>query len=90
MSLLAALLGATLIFVSGNDASGLLAKHTQFAGWQAGDPSVPGWNASGTRTNGHAADTFAEKRTGIVYRDTLTTAGGRVSIQMGFTGTMFW
>ncbi len=90
MNLLAALLGATLISVSGNDASLLLAKHTQYVGWQAGDPSVQGWNASGTRTNGQVTDTFAEKRSGVAYRDTLTAAGGRVSIQMGFTGTMIW
>lgn len=90
MTLLAALLGATLISVSGNDASGLLAKHTQYVGWQAGDPSVQGWNASGTRTNGHATDTFAEKRSGIAYRDTLTAAAGRVGMQTGFTGTMVW
>ena len=90
MTVLAALLGAALISVLGNDASVLLAKHTQYVGWQAGDPSVQGWNASGMRTNGHANDTFAEKRSGIAYRDTLTAAGGRVSIQMGFTGTMLW
>ncbi len=90
MTLLAALLGAVLISVSGNDASVLLAKHTQYVGWQAGDPGLQGWSASGTRTNGHALDTFAEKRSGIAYRDTLTAAGGRVSMQMGFTGTMVW
>jgi hypothetical protein len=90
MTLLTALLGAALISASGNDASGLLAKHAQYAGWQTGDPSVQGWNVSGTRTNGHASDTFAEKRSGIAYRDTLTAAGGRVSIESGFTGTMFW
>jgi hypothetical protein len=90
MSLLAVLLGAVFISVSGNDASVLLAKHAQYVGWHAGDPSVQGWTAAGTRTNGHALDTFAEKRSGIAYRDTLTAAGGRVSEQMGFTGTMLW
>lgn len=90
MILLAALFGATLVSVSGSDASALLAKHAQYAGWQAGRPSVQGWNASGVRTNGRATDTFAEKRSGIAYRDTLTAAGGRVSIQMGFTGSVVW
>jgi hypothetical protein len=90
MTLLAALLGATFISVSANDASVLLAKHTQYVGWQAGDPILRGWNASGTRTNGHANDTFAEKRRGIAFRDTLTAAAGRVSIQTGFTGTVLW
>ncbi len=90
MTLLAALFGAALISVSGNDASVLLAKHTQYVGWQAGDPGLQGWSASGTRTNGHALDTFAEKRSGVAYRDTLTAAGGRVSMQTGFTGTMVW
>ncbi|HEX5275819.1 MAG TPA: hypothetical protein VFW34_11175, partial [Candidatus Rubrimentiphilum sp.] len=90
MTLLAALLGATLLSVSGNDASVLLAKHTQYVGWQAGDPSMQGWSASGTRTNGRANDTFAEKRSGIAYRDTLTAAGGRISMQTGFTGTTLW
>ncbi len=90
MTLLAALFGAALISVSGNDASALLAKHTQYVGWQAGDSGMQGWNASGTRTNGRALDTFAEKRGGIAYRDTLTAAGGRVTMQTGFTGTMVW
>ncbi len=90
MTLLTALLGTVLLSVSGNGASLLLAKHAQYVGWQAGDPSVPGWIASGTRTNGRALDTFTEKRIGIAYRDTLTAAGGRVSEQLGFTGTMLW
>jgi hypothetical protein len=90
MSLLAMILGAVFISVSGNDASVLLAKHAQYAGWHAGDPSVQSWTAAGTRTNGRALDTFAEKRSGVAYRDTLTAAGGRVSEQMGFTGTMLW
>jgi len=90
MNLLAALIGAVFISVSGNDASALLAKHTHYTGWQAGDPSVQGWTGAGTRTNGHALDTFAEKRSGIAYRDTLTAAGGHISEQMGFTGTMLW
>jgi len=53
-------------------ASGLFAKHAQYVGWQAGDPSVQGWVATGTRTNGRVVDPFAEKRSGVAYRDTLT------------------
>ena len=90
MNLLAALLGTVLISVSGNDASVLFAKHTQYAGWKAGDPSVQGWIATGTRTKGKVVDGFAEKRSGVAYRDTLTAASGRVSEQMGFSGTMVW
>ena len=90
MSLFAVLFGAVLLAVSGNDASALLAKHAQYTGWQAGDSSVQGWNASGTRVNGRANDAFAEKRSGIAFKDTLTAAGGRISMQTGFTGTMLW
>src|SRR5436305_13982854 len=90
MNLLAALLGTVLISVSAKDASVLFAKHAQYAGWKAGDPSVQGWTASGTRTNGRAVDAFTEKRSGVAYRDTLTAASGRIGEQMGFNGTMVW
>jgi hypothetical protein len=90
MNLFAALIGTVLLAASGNDASALLAKHAQYTGWQAGDTSVQGWTAAGTRQNGRATDTFTEKRSGIAYKDTLTAAGGRVSLQMGFTGTAVW
>ena len=77
MNLLAALLGTVLISVSANDASVLFAKHAQYAGWKAGDPSVQGWTASGTRTNGRAADAFTEKRSGVAYRDTTANNEGK-------------
>jgi hypothetical protein len=90
MNVLAALLGTVLISVSTNDASALFAKHAQYVGWQAGDPSVQGWVASGSRNNGHGSDTLTEKRSGIAYHDTLSAAGGRVSQDSGFTGSLVW
>lgn len=90
MNLFAAFFAAALLAISTNDASVLLAKHAQYTGWQAGDSSVQGWTATGTRVNGRATDAFSEKRTGVAYKDTLTAAGGRISEQAGFNGTMVW
>lgn len=90
MVVLAGLIAAVLVSVAETDTSTLLAKHAQYTGWQAADKTVPGWNATGTRTNGRDTDSFTEKRNGIAYRDTLTAPAGRISIQSGFTGTLVW
>lgn len=83
-----ALLSALFISIVANDASPLLAKHAQYAGWHAGD--IPGWRATGTRTNGSTVDTFTEKRSGVAYRTTLTVGDSRVAEDTGFTGSLVW
>lgn len=73
-----------------SDASSFFSKHAQYVGWQGTEQPPVSWTASGTRTNGRATDTFGEKRLGIAYRDTLSAAGGRVSENTGFTGSVLW
>lgn len=83
-----ALLSALIISIVSNDVSSLLAKHAQYVGWRAGD--IPGWRATGTRTNGGTVDTFMEKRSGVAYRTTLSIGDSRVAEDAGFTGSLVW
>nr|MDQ2664362.1 hypothetical protein [Candidatus Eremiobacteraeota bacterium] len=87
-----ALSGAVLFLipaaVRADDATSLLAKHRAFAGWSAA--SGVAWHASGTRSDGPTTDAFSESRRGLIFRDTLTSADGHLSIQNGFTGRAVW
>ena len=74
-----------------DDASQLLAKHTAFVGWKLGDPAMSSERLTGTRRSAHGVvDQLTQVRQGLVFRETLTSANGRLTWDDGFTGRVVW